>query len=45
MTGTLIDSNVILDLFEEDSEWVDWSETMLHQYSHTHDMYMPHYLF
>jgi len=29
MTGTLIDSNVILDLFEEDSEWVEWLEAML----------------
>jgi predicted nucleic acid-binding protein len=40
MTGVLIDSNVILDLFEEDSEWVGWSESMLHQYSYTHDLYV-----
>ncbi len=40
MTGILIDSNVILDLFEEDSEWVEWSEAMLHQYSYTHTMYI-----
>ena len=26
MTGVLIDSNVILDLFEEDSQWIEWSE-------------------
>lgn len=40
MTGVLIDSNVILDLFEEDSECVEWSEAMLHQYSYTHTMYI-----
>ncbi len=40
MIGILIDSNVILDLFEEDSDWVEWSEAMLHQYSHTHTMYI-----
>lgn len=40
MTGILIDSNVILDLFEEDSDWVEWSEVMLHQYSYTHTMYI-----
>ncbi len=40
MTGILIDSNVILDLFEEDSDWVEWSETMLHQYSYSHTMYI-----
>ena len=40
MTGVLVDSNVILDLFEEDSDWVEWSEEMLHRYSHTHSMYI-----
>ncbi len=40
MTGILIDSNVILDLFEEDSEWVEWSEATLHKYSYTHTMYI-----
>ncbi len=40
MTGVLIDSNVILDLFEEDSEWVEWSEATLHKYSYTHTMYI-----
>ena len=40
MTGILVDSNVILDLFEEDPNWVDWSESMLQQYSHTHAMYI-----
>ena len=36
----MVDSNVILDLFEEDSDWVEWSEEMLHRYSHTHSMYI-----
>lgn len=27
--GTLVDSNVLLDLFTEDDEWVDWSSAML----------------
>ncbi len=40
MTGILVDSNVILDLFEEDPGWVDWSESMLQQYSHTSPMYI-----
>ena len=29
MGGVLIDSNVLLDLFTEDSEWENWSEAML----------------
>ncbi len=40
MIGVLVDSNVILDLFEEDSDWIEWSEEMLHQYSYTHTMYI-----
>jgi predicted nucleic acid-binding protein len=27
--GTLVDSNVLLDLFTEDEEWFDWSSAML----------------
>ena len=27
--GTLVDSNVLLDLFTEDPEWVDWSAARL----------------
>jgi predicted nucleic acid-binding protein len=27
--GTLVDSNVILDVLTEDREWVDWSSSML----------------
>ncbi|HVH29252.1 MAG TPA: type II toxin-antitoxin system VapC family toxin [Vicinamibacterales bacterium] len=29
MRGTLVDSNVILDVLTEDREWVDWSSSML----------------
>ncbi|MBW0017670.1 MAG: type II toxin-antitoxin system VapC family toxin [Mycobacterium sp.] len=29
MAGTLVDSNVLLDLFTEDPRWCDWSETRL----------------
>ena len=36
MTGLLVDSNVMLDIFEDDPNWADWSEAMLHRYSETH---------
>jgi len=29
VAGTLVDSNVLLDLFTEDPRWCDWSETRL----------------
>lgn len=29
MHGTLVDSNVILDVLTEDDEWIDWSSTSL----------------
>ena len=29
MAGTLVDSNVLLDLFTNDPRWSDWSETRL----------------
>ncbi len=29
--GTLVDSNVLLDILTDDSEWFDWSEAMLEQ--------------
>ena len=29
MRGTLVDSNVILDVLTEDREWADWSSSML----------------
>ncbi|MEX2271648.1 MAG: type II toxin-antitoxin system VapC family toxin [Vicinamibacterales bacterium] len=30
MSSTLIDSNVLIDLFDEDSEWRDWSDAMIY---------------
>ena len=32
MNGYLVDSNVILDLFLDDPDWADWSETTLTKY-------------
>ena len=29
MRSTLVDSNVLIDLFDEESEWRDWSDAML----------------
>ena len=33
MTVVLVDSNVILDVFEDDERWADWSESTLNQYA------------
>ncbi len=33
MKGILVDSNVILDIFLNDPDWVDWSEANLAKYS------------
>ena len=33
MTPFLVDSNILLDIFEDDAQWADWSETTLHQYA------------
>ena len=29
MTGTLVDSNVLIDVFSQDSAWMDWSSRAL----------------
>jgi predicted nucleic acid-binding protein len=29
VAGTLVDSNVLLDIFTEDHEWLDWSASMV----------------
>ena len=29
MRGTLVDSNVLLDMFTEDEDWFDWSTAMI----------------
>lgn len=31
MSGTLVDSSVLLDVMTEDQDWVDWSSAMLQQ--------------
>lgn len=40
MNGVLVDSNVILDIFEDDPHWADWSESILLHYGTTHTLYM-----
>ena len=40
--GVLVDSNIILDVFTDDPNWVDWSESIRilknqHQISETRD--------
>ena len=32
MNGILVDSNVILDIFEDDPVWYSWSEAQLEHY-------------
>ena len=36
MTPFLVDSNILLDIFEDDAQWADWSETTLQQYAASH---------
>ena len=33
MRGILVDSNIILDVFLDDPNWADWSESKLEKYS------------
>jgi len=40
MTGVLVDSNVILDVFLNDLKWADWSETKLNGYSDLTTLYI-----
>jgi predicted nucleic acid-binding protein len=40
MDGILVDSCVILDIFENDPVWADWSETMLNNYSRHSYLYI-----
>lgn len=32
MKGVLVDSNIVLDVFLNDSKWADWSESKLDEY-------------
>ncbi len=40
MTGMLVDSNVILDIFEEDPVWCEWSVSTLDRYCYSQDLYI-----
>lgn len=38
MSGLLVDSNVILDIFLDDPTWAEWSEETLNQYGASHEL-------
>ena len=38
--GTLVDSNVLLDIFMQDEEWLDWSAAMLSDAGETGPLYI-----
>ena len=40
MKGILVDSCVLLDLFTNDENWADWSESTLEKYSQTNTLYI-----
>ncbi len=40
MNGILVDSCILLDLFTNDENWVDWSENTLDIYSQTNTLYI-----
>ena len=40
MKGVLVDSNIILDLFLNDPNWADWSETILEEYIRHSTLYI-----
>lgn len=40
MKGVLVDSNVILDVFLNDLNWADWSESKLEEYSYSHSLFI-----
>ena len=40
MKGLLVDSNVILDLFLDDPNWADWSESVLANYGDHATLYI-----
>ncbi|MDP2863892.1 MAG: type II toxin-antitoxin system VapC family toxin [Desulfobacterales bacterium] len=40
MKGVLVDSNIILDVFQDDSVWADWSETTLEKYCQQTTLYI-----
>ena len=40
MNGVFIDSCVLLDLFTDDQNWAEWSESVLEKYSLTNTLYI-----
>ena len=40
MKGIFVDSSVILDLFEDDQNWAEWSESTISRYSIIHTLYI-----
>ncbi|HEB93549.1 MAG TPA: PIN domain-containing protein [Gammaproteobacteria bacterium] len=40
MNGIFIDSCILLDLFTNDKNWSEWSESILEQYSQTNTLYI-----
>ena len=36
----MVDSNIILDVFTDDPNWADWSESMLEEYSNVSTLYI-----
>lgn len=40
MKGILIDSNIILDIFTDDPNWADWSESILEEYANFSILYI-----
>jgi predicted nucleic acid-binding protein len=40
MNGLLVDSNVVLDIFLDDPNWADWSESTLANYSDHKALYI-----
>jgi hypothetical protein len=40
MKGLLVDANVLLDIFLDDADWADWSESVLAEYSEYATLYI-----
>ena len=40
MNGVFVDSCVLLDLFTDDPNWAEWSESILDKYSQTNTLYI-----
>ncbi len=40
MKGVLVDSNIVLDVFLNDPEWADWSESKLDEYDQSEILYI-----